>query len=515
MTEVISSAVDLIPSSEDVSDVVLCPGSVINIVMIVIILLIATIVGKNIIQATKNDGRTQMKIILALTGLYIFWMLWGSLWHRVTDNLCEKGFYGHSVFVSVSPLVFALMVGILGFIMMGIYELIKILVGKTWGDIILTSEFKDEVDGLNIRYEDQKIGVELMKTVEDLENSILNINIILKNCDSMIEVYKEVSKFEKKMSNEKLSEIEINKIRENIINKTNYLLGINNTNEISYETKIENETLRQISYKYDVFIDDILYANIGLERDQKLPKGTIVYLPNKQTLPSKVKDDLRFKDKILDYLENMNMEIKEVKVLLIKDIRVLNKFKDETNKDLKDLENKISIEKNKDEYKKALIYNDLYFERNFMIENILDNPYGVKLIGKDRNKNKQGLIIIEKKIPNGWSGVLKMMTINEKKSRNIDDFTLNEMFKFKENINKTYYYEIDFQSVYYVNKVIIKGKGEEQGIYLADNKTFVEKLLSGIFVVVIFLVIIGIFTGFIQGGMFNINNIYDEIVKSF
>ena len=103
----------------------------------------------------------------------------------------------------------------------------------------------------------------------------------------------------------------------------------------------------------------------------------------------------------------------------------------------------------------------------------------------------------------------------KKKTRNIDDYTLNEMFKFKENINKTYYYEIEFKSEDYVNKVIIKGNGVEKGVYLADSKTFVEKLLSGVFVVVIFLIIIGAMAGLIEGGVFNINNIVKQIERSF
>ena len=107
------------------------------------------------------------------------------------------GFYGHSVFVSISPIIFSFMIGMLVFIMMGIYELIKILVGKTWSDIKLTSEFKDEIDGLKIRYEDQKIAVDLMKNVEDLENSMLKVNVILRNCDNMIEVYNKINKFER------------------------------------------------------------------------------------------------------------------------------------------------------------------------------------------------------------------------------------------------------------------------------------------------------------------------------
>ena len=82
MTSVISSTAELVPTTEDVSDVILCPGSVINIVMIVLILCIGTIVGKNIIQAAETDGRTQMKIVLVLIGLYAFWIAWDSLWHR-------------------------------------------------------------------------------------------------------------------------------------------------------------------------------------------------------------------------------------------------------------------------------------------------------------------------------------------------------------------------------------------------------------------------------------------------
>ena len=140
-------------------------------------------------------------------------------------------------------------------------------------------------------------------------------------------------------------------------------------------------------------------------------------MPDKQSLPSEVKDELRLKDSIVDYLENLNIEKSELKVLIIKDKRVLNKFKEEENKRLTNLKNKIKIEKNKEEYKKALLYNDLYFERNFQIANLTDNPYGLKLIGKDRNKNKQGLIIIEKKIQYGWGGILKMMTIDEKNKK--------------------------------------------------------------------------------------------------
>ena len=435
--------------------------------------------------------------------------LHGIAYGIVTDNLCQEGFTGHSIFVSISPIVFVLMIGVLIFILGGIYELVKIMIGKTWTDIKLTSEFKDAVDGLDIRYEDQEIAVDLMKEVEDLENSILNVNVILKNVDSMIDVYNKVNEYEETLNNDKLTEISKEKLREELINKSNYLLGINNQNADSYEAE-EDETIRQISYNYDVYISDVLYLNPGLGKDQKLAKGIRIYLPDKQSLPSQVKDELRLKDSIVDYLENLNIEKSELKVLIIKDKRVLNKFKEEENKRLTNLKNKIKTEKNKEEYKKALLYNDLYFERNFQIANLTDNPYGLKLIGKDRNKNKQGLIIIEKKIQYGWGGILKMMTIDEK-TRNIDDFTLDEMFKFKENISNTYYYEIDFTAQDYVNKVIIKGNGDEKGVYLAETKTLLEKILSGALVLVLFIVAIGILTGFVQGSAFSLDNLF----KSF
>ena len=87
-----------------------------------------------------------------------------------------------------------------------------------------------------------------------------------------------------------------------------------------------------------------------------------------------------------------------------------------------------------------------------------------------------------------------------KKTRNIDDFTLDEMFGFKENISNTYYYEIDFTAQDYVNKVI-KGN-DEKGVYLAETKTLLEKILSGGFLVlVLFIVAIGILTGFVQGSV--------------
>ena len=164
------------------------------------------------------------------------------------------------------------MIGVLIFILGGIYELVKIMIGKTWTDIKLTSEFKDAVDGLDIRYEDQEIAVDLMKEVEDLENSILNVNIILKNVDSMIDVYNKVNEYEETLNNDKLTEISKEKLREELINKSNYLLGINNQNADSYEAE-EDETIRQISYNYDVYISDVLYLNPGLGKDQKLAKG--------------------------------------------------------------------------------------------------------------------------------------------------------------------------------------------------------------------------------------------------
>ena len=231
-------------------------------------------------------------------------MLFGLLGveYRVTDNLCQEGFTGHSIFVSISPIVFVLMIGVLIFILGGIYELVKIMIGKTWTDIKLTSEFKDAVDGLDIRYEDQEIAVDLMKEVEDLENSILNVNVILKNVDSMIDVYNKVNEYEETLNNDKLTEISKEKLREELINKLNYLLGINNQNADSYEAE-EDETIRQISYNYDVYISDVLYLNPGLGKDQKLAKGIRIYLPDKQSLPSQVKDELRLKDSIVDYLE--------------------------------------------------------------------------------------------------------------------------------------------------------------------------------------------------------------------
>ena len=99
----------------------------------------------------------------------------------------------------------------------------------------------------------------------------------------------------------------------------------------------------------------------------------------------------------------------------------------------------------------------------------------------------------------------------KKKTRNIDDYTLNEMFKFKENINGFYITMKWVKSEDYVNKVIIKGNGDEKGVYLAETKTFVEKILSGALVLV-FLIIIGAMAGLIEGGVFNINNIVKQII---
>lgn len=167
---------------ETVSNVVndmSCPGVLINIVIIIVVLLVGTVFGINAVKFTKDEG-TKLKIIVVMIGLYIFWIFWGSFWHGITSKLCQNNLYADSTFVSLSPFIFVITVAFVVLIIFGLMELVKILVGKQWSDIKLLTEFKNTIDGQKILLRDSNLGDILLENARSSEKQADNLKSTIK-----------------------------------------------------------------------------------------------------------------------------------------------------------------------------------------------------------------------------------------------------------------------------------------------------------------------------------------------
>lgn len=175
---------------ETVSNVVndmSCPGVLINIIIIIVVLLVGTVFGINAVKFTKDEG-TKLKIIVVMIGLYIFWIFWGSFWHGITSKLCKNNLYADSTFVSLSPFIFVITVAIVVLIIFGLLELVKILVGKKWSDIKLLTEFKNNIDGQKIMLRDSNLGDILLENARSSEKKADNLKSTIKETE---EIYKD------------------------------------------------------------------------------------------------------------------------------------------------------------------------------------------------------------------------------------------------------------------------------------------------------------------------------------
>lgn len=167
---------------ETVSNVVndmSCPGVLINIIIIIVVLLVGTVFGINAVKFTKDEG-TKLKIIVVMIGLYIFWIFWGSFWHGITSKLCQNNLYADSTFVSLSPFIFVITVAFVVLIIFGLMELVKILVGKQWSDIKLLTEFKNTIDGQKILLRDSNLGDILLENARSSEKKADNLKSTIK-----------------------------------------------------------------------------------------------------------------------------------------------------------------------------------------------------------------------------------------------------------------------------------------------------------------------------------------------
>jgi len=369
----------------NITNDITCPGVIINLVITLVVLIIGTIFGVNTIN-NSEDGSMKLKIIVVMMGLYIFWLLWGTFWHRLSSRLCERSLYADSAFVSLSPVIFIVIISFSILFVLGMLELIKVLLGKKWEEIILLSEFKDKIDGTNLILKDSSLGEDLISNGRNIE----------KQADNLKDT-------------------------------------ISETRKIYEDTK-----------------------DVGTKR------------------------------LIDDY-------IKEEKILRAK---------------------------SKKELKKGRIYNELYLGKKYIIENLKDNPYGLVLIGDDKNSHMRAEVIIENRLKNGWSGILKILELDKNRPdiKYLHKSKYNDLFKKEYNIKSEVYGKIKFITQKLENVVIIENNKESE-TYLPEGKGIWMKLLHGIIVLFVLIFVVGIGFGLISGDTYNISKIYilleDKIKNNF
>lgn len=356
---------------------VTCPGVLINLIITVVVLLVGTIFGVTAIKKSE-DGGMKIKIIVVMTGLYLFWLLWGTFWHRLSSRLCENSLYSDSAFISLSPLIFIVVISFTVLFVLGMLELIKLLVGKKWEEIVLLTEFKDKVDGTKIILKDSTIGEEIIEKGRKLEKQADNLKFTI------------------------------------------------------------SDTLK-------------------MYRETKDP-GT-----------KKLLDDYIKKEK---------------------------KLRAESKKELN----------------RGRVYSDKYFGRNFMIENVNNNPYGLILRGIDNNSHKKCEVIIEHRLKNGWSGIVKILELDKNRPdiKYLDKGRYDSLFNKEYNIKKESYAKIKLVTLHYENVVIIEDKKETRK-YNVEGKGVGQKLLHGTIILLVFLLAFGIGFGLLSGETFNLSNILDKI----
>ena len=167
---------------DTVSDVIndmTCPGVLINMTIIIIVLIIGTVFGINAITFTK-DGGMKLKIIVLMIGLYVFWIFWGSFWHGITSKLCKNNLYVDSTFVSLSPVIFVITIALVVLLVFGLLELVKLIVGKKWSEIKLLTEFKNTIDGEKITLRDSNLGDILLENARSSERKANNLKSTIK-----------------------------------------------------------------------------------------------------------------------------------------------------------------------------------------------------------------------------------------------------------------------------------------------------------------------------------------------
>ena len=363
----------------NITNDITCPGVIINLVITIIVLVIGTIFGVNTINNSQDSGM-KLKIIVVMVGLYLFWLLWGTFWHRLSSRLCSRNLYSDSAFVSLSPIIFVVIISFSILFVLGMLELIKVLLGKKWEEIILLTEFKDKIDGTKLIIKDSTLG-------EDLMNIGRNIEIQADNLKDTI----------------------------------------SETRKIYKETK---------------------------------DPGT-----------NKLLKDYITKEKRL---------------------------------------RKESVEK----LNKGRIYNDKYLGKNYIIKNLKDNPYGLVLIGDDRNSHMRAEVIIEHRLKNGWSGILKILELDKNRPdiKYLDKSKYDDLFKKEYNIKSEVYGKIKFITRNYENIVIIENNKENE-TYLPEGKSIWLKLLHGLLVLFILIFVVGIGFGLISGETYNISNMYILLEK--
>lgn len=187
-----------------------CPGVIINIVIIIIVLIVGTIFGVTAIKRSR-EGSIKLKIIIVMIGLYLFWLLYGTFWHRVTTRLCVNNLDYDSAFVALSPVIFILVISFAVLFILGMLELVNVLVGKRWEEIILLTEFKKNIDGTKITLKDSTKGQGFINKGELLQQKADNLKILIEEQKKLLSsasddndkagIRKQITEYEEKEKN--------------------------------------------------------------------------------------------------------------------------------------------------------------------------------------------------------------------------------------------------------------------------------------------------------------------------
>ena len=209
--------------------------------------------------------------------------------------------------------------------------------------------------------------------------------------------------------------------------------------------------------------------------------------------------------------DNLKSTIKETQ-------EIYNDSKDKNTKKLLDdyiKKEKVLRQKSKEEMKKARVYIDKYSGRSFMIKNIKNNPYNLKLLGSDSIEYIRGDVIIESKLLNGWSGIVKILEldIDRPDIKYADKSKYDNLFKNERNIKSEVYGKIKFISKDSENLIIIT-KNQESETYLPEGKGVGGKVLGGVITLIIVGLVAGISFGLISGDTFNVEEISKTIASN-
>lgn len=173
----------------------------------------------------------------------------------------------------------------------------------------------------------------------------------------------------------------------------------------------------------------------------------------------------------------------------IQNIKITNEFKEYIdNSDFNLIEydkyKKNVLEKYDEKTKEKILHNELFLNKGWTINNMVNNPYSFEIIGNNRNSDKRGLIILDKKTSSGWSGYLKIVKFSIDVDSNISNYSNTEI------INEENGYEIEFKTTSdYQDIMEIKGVGNDRGIYSSKMNLSVWRILLNVIILIIIVYI--------------------------